>query len=73
MRLKFLPLYSPDFNPIEEGFSAVKARLRRNYSHFAATGTTDIDRTKVLCMLYNTVYSLTAEDAASFFHHSGYI
>lgn len=76
MRLEFLPPYSPDFNPIEEGFSALKARLRRNYPHFAysaATGTTNIDRTEVLCMLYNTVYSLTAEDAAGFFHHSGYI
>ncbi|KZP15232.1 hypothetical protein FIBSPDRAFT_750587 [Athelia psychrophila] len=30
MRLLYLPAYSPDFNPIEEGFSAMKAWLRRN-------------------------------------------
>src|ERR1700761_9350378 len=30
MHLVYLPPYSPDFNPIEEGFSAMKAWLRRN-------------------------------------------
>ncbi|KAJ2932941.1 hypothetical protein H1R20_g4170, partial [Candolleomyces eurysporus] len=30
MRLVFLPAYSPDFNPIEEAFSAIKAWLRAN-------------------------------------------
>jgi hypothetical protein len=30
MRLLYLPAYSPDFNPIEEAFSAMKAWLRRN-------------------------------------------
>jgi DDE superfamily endonuclease len=29
-RVEFLPPYSPDFNPIEEAFSCVKAWLRRN-------------------------------------------
>ena len=28
--LEFLPPYSPDFNPIEESFSALKAWVRRN-------------------------------------------
>jgi transposase len=28
--LDFLPPYSPDFNPIEESFSALKAWVRRN-------------------------------------------
>ena len=28
--LEFLPPYSPDFNPIEESFSALKAWIRRN-------------------------------------------
>jgi len=30
MRLVYLPPYSPDFNPIEEAFSALKAWIRRN-------------------------------------------
>lgn len=29
-RLIYLPPYSPDFNPIEEGFSSMKAWIRRN-------------------------------------------
>jgi hypothetical protein len=29
-RLVYLPPYSPDLNPIEEGFSAMKAWIRRN-------------------------------------------
>jgi len=28
MRLLYLPPYSPDFNPIEEGFSIMKAWIR---------------------------------------------
>ena len=30
MVLEFLPPYSPDFNPIEESFSTLKAQIRRN-------------------------------------------
>src|SRR6267154_3269076 len=30
MHLVFLPAYSPDLNPIEEAFSAIKAWIRRN-------------------------------------------
>jgi transposase len=33
-RLLFLPPYSPDFSPIEESFSCVKAYLRRNFQKF---------------------------------------
>ena len=30
VRLEYLPPYSPDYNPIEESFSALKAWMRRN-------------------------------------------
>ena len=30
--LKFLPPYSPDFNPIEESFAKMKAWMRKNYT-----------------------------------------
>jgi transposase len=45
--LEFLPPYSPDFNPIKESFSALKAWIRRNrqlidsfedFSEFLALG-----------------------------------
>jgi transposase len=29
-KVEFLPAYSPDYNPIEEAFSTIKAWLRRN-------------------------------------------
>jgi transposase len=29
--MRFLPLYSPDFNPIEESFTDLKAWIRRHY------------------------------------------
>lgn len=34
MQLVFLPAYSPDLNPIEEAFSAIKAwiRAKRDYA-----------------------------------------
>jgi len=28
---EFLPLYSPNFNPIEESFAEMKAWIRKNY------------------------------------------
>jgi len=34
VRLVYLPPYSPDFNPIEEMFSAFKAHIRRNNRDF---------------------------------------
>jgi transposase len=30
VRLEYLPLYLPDYNPIEESFSTLKAWIRRN-------------------------------------------
>jgi transposase len=29
--LRFLPLYSPDFNPIEESFNDLKSYIQRHY------------------------------------------
>jgi len=36
-RLIYLPPYSPDFNPIEEAFSSIKATLQRNERYFTGT------------------------------------
>ena len=30
LRIKYLPLYSPDFNPIETTFTTLKAWIKRN-------------------------------------------
>lgn len=62
---RFLPLppYSPDFNPIEEAFSKVKAFLRR-----ARARTDDALRAAT----WAAFASITTTDAAGWFSHSGY-
>ena len=32
VRLEYVPPYSPDYNPIEEAFSELKAWMRKNYA-----------------------------------------
>ena len=63
-RVLYLPPYSPDFNPIEQAFSQVKARLRR-------------ERLRTLDELWHAFgqsldwVSLT--HAAKYFRHAGYL
>jgi transposase len=58
-----LPAYSPDFNPIEEAFSKVKAFLRR-----AQARTDDALRAATWAALA----SITLADIAGWFSHCGY-
>ena len=61
--LRFLPPYSPDFNPIEHAFAKLKAQLRK-----AAARTLD--------GLWNAVRdalpSFTADECANYFTAAGY-
>jgi transposase len=61
--LLFLPPYSPDFSPIEEAFSKVKARLRR-----AAART----RGALVEAIGRALGAVTAKDARGWFAHCGY-
>jgi len=63
-QLLFLPGYSPDFSPIEETFSKVKAHLRR------AGARTREALQDALCQALLTV---TAQDAQGWFRHCGYL
>jgi transposase len=58
-----LPAYSPDFNPIEEAFSKVKALLRtaaaRTYEGLSAA-------------IWAALAAITPADARSYFTHCGY-
>jgi len=61
--LLFLPPYSPDFSPIEEAFSKIKALLRRAAAR---------SREALLEAIGSALSAVTPEDAAGFFGHCGY-
>ena len=62
-RLLFLPAYSPDFSPIEEAFSKLKAVLRR-----ASARTREALQEAIATALT----LITAQDALGWFTHCGY-
>ncbi len=61
--LLFLPAYSPDFSPIEEAFSKLKALLRRTESR---------TREALIEAMGWALGVLTPEDARGWFGHCGY-
>jgi len=63
--LVFLPPYSPDFNPIEESFSCVKAWIRKNWRRMQ-------NAEDPFIALYEASGAVTAEKAIEWFRHSGY-
>lgn len=62
-RLRFLPTYSPDFNPIEHAFSHLKTRLRRAEARSLAA---------ILAATQDAYPALTPEHARSFYRNAGY-
>jgi transposase len=60
-KLVFLPPYSPDLNPIEQAFSAIKSYLRR-FCH-------DLS----LTVIGQACQNITTEKAWGFLRASGYI
>ena len=61
--LLFLPSYSPDFTPIEEAFSKIKAIVRKAGARTREALVEAIDR---------ALAAVTLEDAAGWFDHAGY-
>jgi transposase len=61
--LVFLPSYSPDFNPIEEAFSKVKALVRKEGARV---------REALIEAIGRALAAVTIEDAAGWFAHAGY-
>jgi transposase len=62
-RLLFLPAYSPDFSPIEEAFSKLKATLRRQGAR---------TREALQEAIATALDLITATDALGWFTHCGY-
>lgn len=63
LRLLYLPPYSPDFSPIEQAWSKLKALLRK-----AGART----RPALEAALAERIDCITAEDAHGYFAHCGY-
>jgi len=62
-QLLFLPAYSPDFSPIEEAFSKVKACLRRLKAR---------TREALQEAIAQALLTVTSQDAHGWFGHCGY-
>jgi len=63
-QLLFLPAYSPDFSPIEETFSKIKAYLRRVGAR---------TREALEEAITQALQTVTSQDARGWFAHCGYL
>lgn len=73
MRYLFLPPYSPDYNPIELAFSAIKAFVRRSGELGRQDVDQNIDDSYVYLHLLDAAYHISANDACGFFGRCGYV
>lgn len=73
MRLVYLPPYSPDFNPIEEAFSAIKAWIHcnREYALVELSNDRGVDP---YAMLWKAIFmAVSPENVAGWYRNSGYL
>lgn len=63
-RLLYLPSYSPDFSPIEQAFSKIKAYLRRVGAR---------TQEALEAAIAEAIDLITAADAGGYFRHCGYV
>lgn len=75
--MEFLPPYSPDFNPIELAFSAIKSRFRRDKDlllHLMTEAMGDTDRDyQVINKICDMVFSISPSDASGWYHACHYV
>jgi transposase len=62
--LRYLPPYSPDFNPIEQFFAKLKALLRK-----AAARTVDA----LITAIANVLTTVTPQECQNYLAHQGYL
>ena len=68
--LLYLPVYSPDLNPIKLAFSSIKAWLRANHARVSAEFKTEDG--SIYNAIWEAVYSVTADKAKGWYSHCGY-
>lgn len=66
----FLPPYSPDLNPIELAFSAIKSSVRRDDE---MSRQAMVDEETALAMFQSHVNTVTSTDAHGWFARCGYV
>lgn len=72
MRYEFLPPYSPDYNPIELAFSALKYHLRRD-GEYIRMALTDMPVEEIYSILRQAVYRMPSADVFGWYRHCGYV
>lgn len=73
MRCEFLPPYSPDLNPIELVFSAMKHHLRHN-GGYTRMATTQMSDQEIYIALLKALYISTPEDSVyDWYSDCGYL
>jgi transposase len=65
-RLIYLPAYSPDFNPIEEAFSFIKAWLRRHEYLYTSSD-------QLPMLVHRAIREITPEISLGWFSDCGYL
>jgi len=72
MHYEFLPPYSPDFNPIELVFSAMKYHLRQN-GEYICLAMMHLTTNEIYCTLLEALFQITLADVFSWYRYCGYV
>jgi transposase len=72
MRYKYLPPYSPDYNPIELAFSAMKYHLRRE-GDYIRLAMTSMSYPEIYHCLLKSLYKITLSDICGWYKYCGYV
>ncbi|KZT31023.1 hypothetical protein SISSUDRAFT_995598, partial [Sistotremastrum suecicum HHB10207 ss-3] len=67
-----LPPYSPDFNPIECAFSAMKYHIRRRGDGVRAAMRRDADPKEIGHWIFEALFAISPEDCRGWYKHCGY-
>ena len=72
VKLLYLLPYSPDFHPIKECFTSMKAYICQHGVRFHSKIETG-NKEKPFMFLYEALNNVKAQDAWGWFHHSKYV